>query len=306
MWSFMNQLSTRRSIPRIIRYFSIMAASSDFPSSLTGSPTLALVPPGKCQFSSDLTLVPLLKKWEISPTSFVLRFGLPDASKSLNLSTCACILAYDELPDRNGNLEGVVRPYTPISTNAQIGSFDLLVKNYGDHGRMSTHLCSLEVGKEIAFKHVDGNVKIQAPFAYKKVCMLVGGTGITPMVQALHAILGDPTSDVEVVVLYGSRESRDILGKDLLDSWIQQHPHRLTVEHILSDEPENSNWAGARGHITKDLIQKHFPPPADNSMILFICGPPPMYSALCGPREEKKLSGLLNEMGYSANQVYKF
>jgi hypothetical protein len=24
-----------------------------------------------------------------------------------NLSTCACILAYDELPDRNGNLEGL-------------------------------------------------------------------------------------------------------------------------------------------------------------------------------------------------------
>ena len=136
--------------------------------------------------------------------------------------------------------------------------------------------------------------------------MLVGGTGITPMVQALHAILGDPTSGIEVVVLFGSRESRDIPGKDLLDSWVQQHPHRLTVEHILSDEPENSNWAGARGHITKDLIQKHFPPPADNSMILFICGPPPMYSALCGPREEKNLSGLLNEMGYSANQVYKF
>jgi cytochrome-b5 reductase len=114
---------------------------------------------------------------------------------------------------------------------------------------------------------VDGNVKIQAPFAHKKVCMLVGGTGITSIVQALHAILGDPTSGVEVVVLFGSRESRDFPGKDLLDSWVQQHPHSHTVEHILSDEPENANWAGARGHITKDLIEKHFPPPADNSMI---------------------------------------
>ena len=306
MWSLINQLSTRRSLPHLLRYVSIMAATSDLPSSLTGNPTLALVPPGKCQFSADFTAVPLLKKWEISPTSFVLRFGLPDTSKPLNLSTCACILAYDDLPDYDGNLEGVVRPYTPISTNAQIGSFDLLVKNYGDHGRMSTHLCGLEVGKEIAFKHVDGNVKIQAPFAYKKVCMLVGGTGITPMVQALHAILGDPESVVEVVVLYGSRESRDILGKDFLDSWGKQHHPRLTVEHILSDEPENSNWAGARGHITKDLVQKHFPPPADKSMIILICGPPPMYKALCGPREEKQLSGLLNEMGYTADQVYKF
>jgi hypothetical protein len=34
--------------------------------------------------------------------------------------------------------------------------------------------------------------------------------------------------------------------------------------------------------------------------------PPPMYNALTGPREEKELSGLLKEMGYKTEQVYKF
>ena len=159
---------------------------------------------------------------EISSTSFVLRFGLPDEAQPLNLSTCACVLAKDDLPDREGKLEGVIRPYTPISTNSQIGSFDLLIKNYGKNGRMSTHLCNLKEGAEISFKHIDFSAKIQAPFPCKKLCMLVGATGITPMIQALHAILGDPASDIEVIMLYSSRDYKDILGKDLLGSWSKQ------------------------------------------------------------------------------------
>ena len=233
---------------------------------------------------------------EISSTSFVLRFGLPDEAQPLNLSTCACVLAKDDLPDREGKLEGVIRPYTPISTNSQIGSFDLLIKNYGKNGRMSTHLCNLKEGAEISFKHIDFSAKIQAPFPCKKLCMLVGGTGITPMIQALHAVLGDPASDIEVIMLYGLRDYKDILGKDLLGSWSKQSD-RLSVTHIWSHEPEDSEWGGAVGHISKEVIEKHLPPLEDKESIIFICGPPPMYNALYGSRDEKELSGLLKEMG---------
>lgn len=289
----------------MLYFITSMASTLDFPSTLTGEPTLALVPVGKCQFTPEFTAVPLLKRWEISQTSFVLRFGLPDESQPLNLSTCACILAKDDLPNREGTPEAVVRPYTPISTNAQIGSFDLLIKNYGEHGRMSTHLCTMKEGEKISFKHIEFNVKIQAPFPYKKVCMLVGGTGITPMVQALHAILGDSSSDTEAIMVYGSKESKDILGMDLLNSWIEKS-QRFSVTHILSDEPEDSAWEGARGFITKDVLEKQLPPPEDKESIIFVCGPPPLYKALCGPRDEKELSGVLEEMGYTADQVFKF
>ena len=282
----------------------LTAATTDYPSTLTSEPTLALVAPGKCQFTDEFASAKLLKRWKISETSSVLRFALPDESSPLNLATCACILAKADLPDRDGTIEAVIRPYTPISTNAQIGSFDMLIKDYGENGRLSTHLCSLEEGDEISFKHIDANVKIQAPFDFKKVCMLVGGTGITPMTQVLHAVLGDPTSTAEAVVLYGSRTSDDILGKDLLDSW--DSSDRLSVTHVLSNEPEESDWKGARGFVNKDLIQKNFPPPSDKESIIFVCGPPPMYEALCGPRLDKEVTGLLGEMGYSDDQVFKF
>jgi cytochrome-b5 reductase len=287
------------------RYFSIMAVSSDLPSSLTGNPECALVLPGICQFTPEFTSVPLLERWQISPTSSVLRFGLPDPSHPLNLSTCACILAKADIPDTDGVMEPVIRPYTPISTNTQIGSFDLLVKDYGESGRMSNYLCKMKKGQEIAFKHIDFNVKMQAPFPFKTVSMLVGGTGITPMIQALHAILGDQSCEAKVIVLYGSRVSSDILGKELLDSWCDKFS-RLEVVHVLSHEPDDSSWTGARGHISKEMIAKFFPDPKDSDNIIFICGPPPMYDVFSGPRDQKELSGVLDEMGYKAEQVYKF
>ncbi|KAK1744419.1 hypothetical protein QTG54_004952 [Skeletonema marinoi] len=48
----------------------------------------------------------------------------------------------------------------------------------------------LPIGGTIKFKHIEFNVKIPAPFTHKKIGMIAGGTGITPMIQALHAILG--------------------------------------------------------------------------------------------------------------------
>merc|ERR1712137_1431186 len=95
------------------------------------------------------------------------------------------------------------------------------------------------------------------------------------MVQALHAILGDSKSEISVVsMLYGSRVSTDILGKELLDEWSKDKSNRLDVTHVLSHEPEDSDWKGERGFIGKDLISSKFPAPNDKESIIFVCGPP--------------------------------
>ena len=270
--------------------------------SLSGKPSKNLVPPGKCQVTEEFVAVPLLERIAVSATSSVLRFGLPDTSAPLNLSTCACILAKADIGG-----EAVIRPYTPISTNGLTGCFDLLIKDYGPNAKMSKLMCQdLNVGDTVEFKHIPFNVKIQAPFKPKKICMLVGGTGITPMIQALHAILGDAESTIEAVMLYGSQVSSDILGKELVDSWAAESD-RFKVVHVLSNEPADSEWKGARGFINADLISSNFPEPsAGDDVMIFVCGPPPMYNALCGPRDQKELTGLLAEMGYTAEQVYKF
>ena len=96
--------------------------------SLSGPPVCKLVEPGKCQFTEDWTACKLVERIEVSSTTSLLRFDLPDKNTPLNLSTCACILSKAKLPNREGEYEDVIRPYTPISTNELVGHFDLLVK----------------------------------------------------------------------------------------------------------------------------------------------------------------------------------
>ena len=248
-----------------------------------GDPTAAVVPPGLCQLTDEFTDCTLEERIWISEDSFVVRFGLPDATKPLNLSTCACILA---------GHEDNVRPYTPISTNALIGSFELLVKAY-PNGALSQRLATMEVEENMPFKHIKFNVKTQYPFAAKKVGMLAGGTGITPMLQALHAILGTSGDETEVSLVYGSKTSEGILAKDTLHDWEAEEPWRFKVTHVLGD------------NIGEDHIKRHMPSPEEDC-VLFVCGPDLMYNALCGPRGDPEVTGLLKKLGYSKSQVYKF
>jgi len=175
-------------------------------------------------------------------------------------------------------LVDVTRPYTPISTNEQVGCFDLLIKDYGEHGWMSKYLCEeLEVGGTVEFKHIDFNVKIPAPFKHKKIGMIAGGTGITPIIQALHAVLGtgpdDQKSSTEsIALLYGSRSSDDILGGEMLSSWAKDHESKFTCVDVLSNEPEGTGYEGETGFIDKAKIQKYFPPASEGEdVIIFVC-----------------------------------
>ena len=307
-----------------------------------GPPTASLVPPGECVFGEEWAPAPLLQREAISHDTILLTFGLADAAKPLGLSTCACLLV-------QGGADAVVRPYTPVSTNAVVGRFDLMVKVYDDAqggGALSRHLDALQVpphpkpplrartevnawfarqiGDTVNVKHIPFNVKMQYPFGKKKLGMLVGGTGITPMLQvhrchqagrrpgpdaaccpqALHALLGTAGDDTEITLLDSNRQAKDILAREALDAWSAAHG-RLSVVHTLTREPSGSDWPGLRGRIDRALIEEHMPPPGEDALI-FVCGPPAMYDTLTGPRGDEELSGLLAEMGYEAAQVVKF
>uniref|UniRef100_A0A7S4IVV7 Oxidoreductase FAD/NAD(P)-binding domain-containing protein n=2 Tax=Odontella aurita TaxID=265563 RepID=A0A7S4IVV7_9STRA len=108
-------------------------------------------------------------------------------------------------------------------------------------------------------------------------------------------------------MLYGSKISGDILGEEMLTKWTANYGDSFSVTHVLSDESESSEWKGERGYITEPLIREKLPSPVlGDDAIIFVCGPPPMYEALCGPRGESEIKGVLADMGYKKNQVYKF
>eukprot|EP00933_Yihiella_yeosuensis_P061292 TRINITY_DN6409_c0_g1_i1.p1 TRINITY_DN6409_c0_g1~~TRINITY_DN6409_c0_g1_i1.p1 ORF type:complete len:307 (-),score=69.23 TRINITY_DN6409_c0_g1_i1:115-948(-) len=277
-----------------------MAAMGEL-SKIVGSPVAALCPPGQCAFGEDWKAAKLTERVQITHDVILVTFTLPDDSKPLGLSTCACILAK---MTEEGSPDPIVRPYTPCSTNALTGKFQLMVKVY-EGGKLSGHLNTIAIGTDVEFKHIEKNVKMQYPFNKKKIIMLVGGTGITPMIQALHAILGTEGDTTEVTLFFGNKTQKDILGQELLDTWAKNSNGRLKVVHVLSNADDDATWTGPKGFITKELLEKEGPAKSDDNYVV-VCGPPPMYKVFCGPREEAELTGLLADMGYTADQVYKF
>jgi cytochrome-b5 reductase len=201
-----------------------------------------------------------------------------------------------------------------VSTNAAIGSFQLLVRGYAAGG-LSQTLTSLNPGDTMSFKHIQFNVKKQYPFTAKRIYMIAGGTGIAPMIQALHCLLGNKDDDTAVTLLYASKTSDDVIARDVLEKWEKDNNDddddddtrkgRFKVVHVLSREPDASDYAGERGRIGKRILAKYLPQPSEDTNV-FVCGPPGMYESLCGERSSEEVGGVLAEMGYGKEQVVKF
>lgn len=162
---------------------------------------------------------------------------------SLDLPVCACILV------RGFTKEGepAIRPYTPTSPNDTKGCFDLMVKIY-EQGVVSQWLNNLEVGAMVGFKHIKFNIKSQYPFEGKqKINMICGGTGITPMYQALHKIVNTPGDSLQVRLLCGNKSPADILLSKELEELVEKAGGRVQVIHVVGtriDQPDIPGWSG--------------------------------------------------------------
>ena len=77
---------------------------------------------------------------------------------------------------------------------------------------------------------------------------------------------------------------------------------------MLDKPPEG--WTQGKGFITKDLLKTVLPEPKEANLKIFVCGPPGLYKAISGtkksPQEQGELTGILKELGYGQDQVFKF
>mmetsp|Transcript_2077 Transcript_2077/g.6943 ORF Transcript_2077/g.6943 Transcript_2077/m.6943 type:complete len:291 (+) Transcript_2077:74-946(+) len=274
-----------------------------------------------CYLPTSWLALPLLAKKEHNYDSTIYSFGLPEG-QSLNLPVCACILLL--APGKGRKADGgkddfdgsdAVRPYTPVSDNSVLGKFDLLIKRY-DGGAVSQYLHALPIGAEVSFKHIKFNIKAQYPFAGKTTFTLIAaGTGIAPMYQALWKLMGTEGDDRKVTLIYGNKSPEDILLKEELDGWASRSAGRLKIVHVVGNQPDDPappGWADTptytaeTGWVDEAKLKKHAFPPAEDTLV-FVCGLPGMYAALCGPRNEKELKdgSTLQKLGYTADMVAK-
>ncbi|KAG5564546.1 hypothetical protein RHGRI_000654 [Rhododendron griersonianum] len=255
---------------------------------------------------------------KVSHNAHLFRFSF-DPTVKLGLDVASCLITRAPLgQDAEGKTKYVIRPYTPISDPDSRGYFDLLIKVYPE-GKMSQHFASLKPGDVVEVKgpieklrytpnmkkHF-GMVRIgHLWFHFLCVC-IAGGTGITPMLQVIEAILKNPDDNTQVSLLYANVSPDDILLKQKLDVLAASYPN-LKIFYTV-DNP-TKNWKGGSGYITKDMAVKGLPAPSDDTLIL-VCGPPGMMNHISGDkakdRSQGEVSGILKELGYTEQMVYKF
>ena len=99
--------------------------------------------------------------------------------------------------------------------------------------------------------------------------MIAGGTGITPMLQIIHAALKNPLDRTKLSLIYANVNPDDILLKKELDELASKHSHRFRVYYVLNNPPPN--WNGGVGFVTKEHIETHLPP-TDKDIKILMCG----------------------------------
>ncbi|KAF8481579.1 cytochrome-b5 reductase [Russula ochroleuca] len=238
-------------------------------------------------------------------------FELPDGGAALSPITSLVVVRASEgsehAPvDKKGNL--AIRAYTPISSPDQEGELVLLIKKY-ENGVISKYVHErLRPNDTLAIK---GPI-VKFPYKaneFEDVALIGGGSGITPLYQLLNHALNDPVNRTRFTLLYANVSEGDILLHEELATLQRAHPDTFKVVHTL-DKPPAAGWSGASGYVSRELVQAHVPPAQKGDKIkVFICGPPGQVSAVAGKKDGMKqgeIGGILKELGYTEEQVFKF
>lgn len=219
--------------------------------------------------SSRWTPLELEDQTIISKNCAIYRFKLNTSFETLDipignhLSVKARINGVDE-----------IRHYTPISSKLDAGYFDIIVKSYVD-GKVSKFFAGLKPGNTVNFRGPVGRFKY-SPNSSKVIGMIAGGTGITPMLQVLNAIITTPNDFTKVSLIFANETENDILLKDELDEIASKYPN-FEVHYILN-KPSTS-WIGDIGYVSKEHMTKYLPEPSPDNRLL-ICGTQPMKKML--------------------------
>ncbi|ORY85061.1 hypothetical protein BCR37DRAFT_386358 [Protomyces lactucae-debilis] len=158
----------------------------------------------------------LVEKIDMSPNTALYRFALPRKHDILGLPigqhiTIACQI----------NGKEIARSYTPSSSDDDKGFFDLIVKSYPT-GNVSKYLGEMQLHQTIKVKGPKGQMHY-TPNMCRALGMIAGGTGITPCLQIIRAILENPDDKTKVSLIYANVNEQDIILRDELDELAQKY-----------------------------------------------------------------------------------
>jgi nitrate reductase (NAD(P)H) len=248
----------------------------------------------------------LQNKIVLSRDAFMLDFALPTKDHILGLPTGKHMFLSATI-----NGEVVLRRYTPISSNYDVGCVKFVIKCYRpctpfpEGGKMSQYVDSLQIGDYLDMKgpvgefeySKNGNFMIEGEHGYaRRFNMLAGGTGITPVMQIASEILRHPEDPTEMSLIFACREEGDLLMRSTLDEWAANFPKKFKVHYILSENCP-TDWKYSKGFVGKALFEEYLFEAASDVYTL-MCGPPVMLERGCTPN--------LEALGHKKSNIFSF
>ncbi|KAG5436892.1 hypothetical protein PCANB_001645 [Pneumocystis canis] len=211
----------------------------------------------------------LIEKTVINYNSAIYRFALLKENDILGLPIGQHITVSVTIDDKQ-----ISRPYTPCSSDDDRGYFDLLIKSYPT-GKVSKYIGEMKIGQTIRVKGPKGQMTYY-PGLVREFGMIAGGTGITPMLQIIRAIVKNPKDTTKISLIFANVSEEDILLKEEFDTLVKKYSN-FKIHYVLNNPPPH--WDSDVGYVTKDMIKKYCPSPAPDIKLL-LCGPPPMIVSM--------------------------
>jgi len=217
------------------------------------------------------------------------------------------------------------KPYTPVSSDRDLGFVDLVIKVYaayenGDKkfapGVMGSHMNELKVGDTMDIKGPMGEIVYNGNGRFaitrkdpekkkptyvqnvqaRRVGMIAGGTGITPMLAIIREVMKHTDDPTHISLIFGNITVEDMFLREELEAIAKEFPTRFNLHFILDKPP--AGWKGSGGFVTPELISRQLPPPSEvGDTLVLLCGPPGMIKAMTG-----HLTGLR----YRPEEVFAF
>ena len=143
---------------------------------------------------------------------------------------------------------------------------------------------TLQAGDRLKLTGPYGRFFVRAS-AQMPMIFMAGGSGLSSP-RAMILELLNQNCDLPITLVYGQRSREELYHDDEFRALADQHP-KFTYVPALSNEPEDSDWQGARGFV-HEAAKAHFSEGFTGHKA-YLCGPPPMVEACIGTLMQGRL-----------------
>lgn len=148
-------------------------------------------------------------------------------------------------------------------------------------GRVSNHLNDHAApGQTLRVLGPSGDFVVHPdPQRQRKLVLIAGGSGITPIISIAETVLATEPSS-QVVLIYGNRSLDDVIFRQRLEDLARRYAPRFVVDHVL--EEADDDWTGARGRLDAQVTAERLDAVglSGDDVAYYVCGPTPMREAV--------------------------